>query len=131
MAKATRVGGTVSVKNYAAFRRGLQSLDKGTNKILTNYLKDLAKETTADAKRRAPVKSGKLRKSIRPSVTQKRVTVYSTLPYAGVQEWGGTIRPKGTPIKIEGHHMVRDAVDAASEKTERDLTHMFDVIAGP
>jgi hypothetical protein len=120
---------SVSIRGFSAFRRGLRSLDVNLDRQLRDYIKEMSEEVASVARQRAPRKSGKLSKSIKSSVTQTRASVYSNLPYAAVQEWGGTIRPKGVPIKIEGRQMIYSAVKDKSADVEDHMGRLFDSIS--
>lgn len=54
--------------------------------------------------------------------------ITSDHPAAGVVEFGGTIRPKGTPIRIREYRMAGKAVDAQAAQFERDLTARIDAL---
>lgn len=116
----------VTVRGYSAFRRSLRRLDKDLDTQLRDYVKEIAGEVAEEARKRTPVRSGALQNSIRASVTQKRATIYSTKPYAGVVEWGGTIRPKGAPIKFDAARMMVGAVESKSEEVEARMLRIFD-----
>lgn len=47
--------------------------------------------------------SGKLAGGWRPGAAGNAAFVRNRVPYAGVLEFGGTIRPKGTPFTIRAH----------------------------
>ena len=47
-----------------------------------------------DASKRAPFKSGTLRRSIVEKVNGMKATVGTNVVYAAIHEYGGTIRPK-------------------------------------
>lgn len=123
---AAGAGYGVSIRGYSAFRRGLRRLDRDLDKQLGRYVREIAKDVRDEARRNAPRKSGALQKSIKHSVTQKRASLFSDLPYAAVQEWGGTIQPKGVPIEITGRHMLVDAVNDKSEDVEAHMVRIFD-----
>lgn len=135
---AVRSGGTrggrggrgyvVTVRGYAAFRRDLQKLDKGLNRELSRYMREMGREVRDEARTIAGEHeiTGEMRKSIKHSVTQKQVSVYSNLRQAPGLEWGGTISPKGTPIKLPRHQMVGKAAYRKSEYIEGHVASMFD-----
>jgi len=57
-------------------------------------LRVLLKETEEDAKRRAPVRSGNLRRSVFTRITARQLMLGSSAPYARIIEEGGLITPK-------------------------------------
>jgi len=81
-----------------------------------------------DAKRRAPFKSGTLKRSIteKPRPAHLSISVGTNLPYAAMQEYGGTVRPKSKkflkfdidgktiftkgPVHIPAHPYMRPAL---------------------
>lgn len=139
---ARTAGGTVKVKNLGAFRRNLRKLDRDLDLQLARYIREKAREVRDTARNRTPVgrkdrrakgqrRPGGLKGSIKHSVTQKRATIYSTQPDAPVHEWGGTIRPRGVPIRIEKKSMIRGAVQQHTGDVEQHMERMFDSIAGP
>lgn len=132
--------GGLTIRNLGAFRRGLRRLDRGLDQDLGRYIRVMAKDARDEARRRTPIgrpdrrgkdqrKPGGLGRSIRHSVTQKRATLYSNEADAGVHEFGGTIRPRGTPIKIAEVAMLRGAVADKSEDVEAHMGAMFDRLA--
>jgi hypothetical protein len=52
--------------------------------------------------------------------------VGSRLPQAGVLHWGGTIRPRGVPIKFEPHPVMSDALDRRTNEIVDDLGDAVD-----
>ncbi len=134
--------GGVTVRNLGAFRRNLRRLDRGVDVGLARYIRTMAREVRDDARDRTPVgrpdrradkqrKPGTLAKSIKHSVRQKNVTLYSDQPDAGVHEFGGTISPRGVPIQIREVAMLRGAVRDRAAEVEDRIGRMFDAIAGP
>lgn len=122
-----REGFRLDIKGYAAFRRGINKLDKGLGKQLSDHVRKMAIKVRDDARRNAPVgPSGDLHKSIKHSVTVKQATIYSNLAYAPVHEWGGTIRPKGVPITIQRTRYIGRAIDDNAEHIESEMTSMFE-----
>jgi HK97 gp10 family phage protein len=120
---------SIKANGLAKLRRDLKAIDKDLAKSFTDHLREIAKDVRDDARPRAPRKTGALQRSIKHSVRARGASVYSNLPYAGVQEWGGTIRPRGTPIEIRGRHFIYSAVDENTKHVEEELTRTLDVIA--
>jgi len=120
---------SVKVDGLAKLRRDLKAIDKDLGKSLTDHLREIAKEVRDEARSRAPRKTGALASSIKHSVRARGASVYSNSPYANVQEWGGTIRPRGTPIEIRGRHFIYSAVDDHTDRVKAELERSLDVIA--
>ena len=103
----------VRVQGLREFRRDLRRLQPEVAKGLTKELKaagdKVAKAAQSDP--RTPRRTGEYARSIRPYVTARGVSVGSRLPQAGVVHWGGTIRPRGVPIKFEPHPTVLEAAE--------------------
>lgn len=138
----TEKSGGVYINGLSAFRRDLRKLDKGLDLEVSRYIREKAKEVRDTARERTPVgrtdrrssrqrRPGTLRKSIKHSVRQKSATLYSNQPDSGVHEWGGTIRPRGKPIRIRGKAMLRGAVAQHTDDVEEHMARMFDRLAGP
>lgn len=114
----------VEVKGLREFRRDLKQLDVDADKELRKELK-VAGETAlhgADV----PTRSGALARSLKISVTAKRITLYSTLPYAGVVHWGGTIEPRGVPIRFPRTEFLSKAVDQGAAQAEQNVADAVD-----
>jgi len=100
----------------SAFRRDLKKLSPEVNKQLGRELREVGKIVAADARARAPKRSGAYARSIRVYATTKGVSVGSRLPQAGVLHWGGTIRPKGVPIVFKPAPVIVDAANRNMDK---------------
>ena len=66
--------------------------------------------------------TGRLAASWRAGASGNKAYVRNRLPYAGVQEFGGTIRPKGAPVAIRAH-------PAATRALERKQDEIVDLVA--
>jgi len=127
---STRAGGvTVRAPGLSKLRRDLGKIDKDLRLAANRHIREVANEVRDEARSRAPKKTGRLQKSIKASVRAAGASIYSDLVYAPVHEWGGTIRPRGTPIEIEGKHFMRSAVDDKTERIEEHLGDLLDGIA--
>jgi phage gpG-like protein len=120
---------SVKVDGLAKLRRDLRAINKDLGKSLTDHIREIAKEVRDDARPRTPELSGALRRSEKYSVRTRGAAIYSKLPYAGVQEWGGTIHPRGAPIKIRGRHFLYSAVDQNAAHIKAELERSLDEIA--
>jgi hypothetical protein len=124
MADAVRVEGLADV------RTSLRKLERtGERKEVTRALKEGAQLVARTAGPFAPKRSGKLAASYRAGASGNSAFVRSRLPYAGVQEFGGTIRPKGSPVVIRAQPAVTRALaskeDAVAEKVGDALDAVF------
>jgi len=109
--------------------RALNRVNKDAGKEVKRGLREIAKKVRADARPLAPVKTGKLAASYRYSATNKGAAVGSSLPYAGVVEFGGTIRPRGVPIKFKPSRPLGRAVQKDTAHIEEELGRLFDDLA--
>src|SRR5690242_19296630 len=109
----------VQIKGLREFRRDLKSLDAEVDKELRTELREGAQDVLAEACSVSSRDTGRLAGSLRLSVTARKVSVYSSLPYAGLLHWGGTIRPRGVPIVFPRTEFLRrTAEDHADEIAE-------------
>jgi hypothetical protein len=69
------------------------------------------------------------RSTIRTSAVGARVMLISRQPHSAVQNWGGTIEPKGTAITITGRHFADRAAEQTqgliAEGVEREFDGLF------
>ena len=91
---------TVKVEGLARLRRDLRALDRAAVTEVRDVLRDAAGIVAERAALLAPRQTGALAASYKPFTAGNRAGVRSRLPYAGVVEYGGTIRPRGTPIEF-------------------------------
>ena len=125
-------GFAIETDGLREFRRDLKRLSPELDKELRGELKEAAGRVAREASTLAPRRTGRLAGSYRTSVTLRSASIRSRLPYAQVIEYGGTIEPKGAPIKIERSlpvtravlrqadrvvHEFGDAVERAADKT--------------
>lgn len=85
---------TVEIKGLKELVAGLRKADRDLPKAVSKAHREIARKVAAEARRRAPARSGRLRASIRPSGTARGASVRmggAKVPYAGVQEFGGTV----------------------------------------
>jgi hypothetical protein len=111
-----RGGFEVRTEGLRDFRRDLKRLDPQLDKELRDELKVAVTRVAVRAAATAPRRSGRLARSYRPFLTMRGAGVASTLPYAPVIEYGGTISPRGTPIKIRRYEPVTRAVEADANR---------------
>jgi phage gpG-like protein len=106
----------VRTEGLREFRRDLKRLEPQVAKELQQELREAVGKVTALAAGTAPRKTGGLARSYRPFVTLRTAGIRSNLPYAPVIEYGGTIRPKGTPIEIRRYEPVTRAVERQADR---------------
>jgi hypothetical protein len=106
----------VRVEGLRELRRDLRKLSPEVNKQLGRELREVGKIVAADARARAPKRSGAYARSIRVYATMKGVSIGSRLPQAGVLHWGGTIRPRGVAIEFPRRAVIVDAADAQTRR---------------
>lgn len=81
-------------------------------------LKAAGEVVAADARKRAPVRSGALQASVKPRTSGARVGVGSRLPYANVIHWGGNVPSKrSTSHRPKRHFRARPFISQAIEAT--------------
>ncbi len=103
---------TVRIEGLGQLRRDFRAIGgPALQRELRSVLLRAATIAAGQASAFAPRRTGQLAASIRPGARGTTAYVRSSLPYAGVQEFGGTIRPRGTPMHIRGRHFVGRAVD--------------------
>jgi phage gpG-like protein len=114
------------------FRRDLARIDKDLGKAVSQHLRGVASTVRGAAREKAETfrQSGELARSYRYSVRAKGASIYSNSPYAGVHEFGGTIRPRGTPIEIEKRAPIYGAIADKAAFVEEELGDVLEVVAG-
>lgn len=119
----------VAVEGMQAFRKAVRATDRDALKLVQAVTRSAAQIVASDARTLAPFRSGALRGSIVATTSGHAGIVRSPLPYAAVHEWGGTIRPRGTPFHIKRSEFVGRAQDRNAEKVGRILETGFAAIA--
>ena len=100
----------VRIEGLADLRRDLRRAEPQVRREVTRALKEGATVVAAAASPLAPRRSGTLAASYRAGASGNSAFVRSRVPYAGVVEFGGVIRPKGTPITIRPQPAVTRAL---------------------
>lgn len=119
----------IRVEGLADLRKSLRQVDRDSLKVVQAVTRGAAQMVAADARSRAPRRSGALQASIKGTTSGNKGIVRSTLPYARVHEWGGQISPKGAPITIERSRFVGKALESKSDEVMRALEVGFDQAA--
>ena len=81
-------GVSVEIEGLAEFLRDLKKFEPTVSKSFRARLRKVVAVVAQDAQRRAPKKSGKLRKGIKPSVTNKGATLVSKARHGRIVEFG-------------------------------------------
>lgn len=100
-----------------AFKRVEGDVGPDTRKAL----KAIAVPVQARAKANAPVLTGALQKSIKISATNKRLSVYSNVPYAGIQDRGGRVGNKAVISRASASGYMTKAVQQGRAEVEAAL----------
>ena len=75
------------VRGLSDLRRAMRRVDRAADEAIERQMRELATDVASRAQQRAPVRSGRLQRSIKPSVTIKRgAAVTSNVPYAKVHD---------------------------------------------
>jgi phage gpG-like protein len=120
------VADPVRVEGLGDLRRGLRQIDRGALKEVQQTTKRAAGLVAAEARTRAPRRSGALAASIKATTSGNRGIVRSRLPYAAVMEFGGVIRPRGVPIRIKRSEMVYGALERKQDDVLAELARGLD-----
>lgn len=95
----------IKITGLVEFKAVVKAMDSNTPKQMKLALNQVATIVVADARRRAPVKTGALRNSIRVASTPTRAQIRmgsARVPYAGFIDYGGKAGPRG---KGQGHQV--------------------------
>jgi hypothetical protein len=109
------VKAAVDARGVREFRRELKRFDPELEKELKGEFRDAAARAAAEAGGLVNSRSGALARSYRPFVTARATGIRSSLPYAGVYEYGGTITPRGVPILFARSEPVTRAVERKAD----------------
>ncbi len=111
----------VHTQGLAELRRDLKRLDPLIDKELRESIRDAAGKVAVTAGALAPRDSGELAHSIRSYVSGTRASIGSTLEYAGVVHWGGTIDPRGVDIEFPRTAFITRAVTDHIDEIVEDI----------
>lgn len=112
-----------------AFRKAVRGTDRGALRMVQAVTKSAAQIVASDARTLAPRRTGALAGSITATTAGHAGIVKSNVPYAAVHEWGGTIRPRGTPFHIKRSEYVGRAQDRNADKVRHALETGFSAVA--
>jgi phage gpG-like protein len=99
----------------------MRRMEPEAAKGLRDDIKHAAGKVALTAGANAPRRTGALQHSIRVFVSGARASIGSTLPYAGVVHWGGTIAPKGTKILFRRNEFVTRAIADHQDQIVEDI----------
>ncbi len=117
---------SIRIENGRDFLRDLKRVDPLFERELKDAIREGTGKVAVTAGALAPRDSGALQHSLRPYVSGVRASVGSTLPYAGVHEFGGVISPRGVPITIKASGFVGRAIDDHADQIVEDIGDGFD-----
>lgn len=113
----------------ANFRRAVRGTSRDALVQVQAVTRAAAQIVATDARTLAPRKTGALQDSIRATTSGNKGIVRSPLPYASVHEYGGVIRPKGSPLNIRRSEFIGRAMERNQEKVMRSLETGFAAVA--
>jgi hypothetical protein len=128
---------TAAFQNIGEVRRDLDSVSLGLGRELAALLRSdvatVARKTSSLTVRGPGPRSlhdnlPHVAETITGVSIPTGVAVVSSHPGAGVLEYGGTISPRGVPIKIDEHGMAHAAGEAELPGLERRLTQRIDAL---
>lgn len=106
----------VRIDGLRDLQRDLRAIAPEARREVTKALKSGAEVIARATGPLAARKTGKLAASFQPGASMMQGYVRSRLPYAGVLEYGGVIRPKGAPVEIQAHPAATLALQRNEEK---------------
>lgn len=128
MARDRSVG--VQVRGLSQLNRSLGRIDKDLRRESLRHIREVARKARDTARDKyTPKLTSELAKSLRYSASNRGATLSSKLAQAGVHEWGGTIRPRGTPITIQRSRMLGQGIQDHTEDIDNQLKSILDRIA--
>ncbi|MDP2712310.1 MAG: HK97 gp10 family phage protein [Solirubrobacteraceae bacterium] len=119
----------VRIEGLAQLRRDLRRMQPETLREVRGVLKDAATVVARRAQATAPKRTGNLADSYRAGTAGNTAFVRSRLPYAGVHEYGGTIRPRGTPIVIKRSAPITTALRDNEDQIVKKVSDGMDRVA--
>lgn len=120
----------VRVEGFDAARKALKAMERvDERKEMTGALKEGAELVPPVARPLLRSRTGKMAASYRAGTAGNTAFIRSRHPGAGVQEHGGVIRPKGTPITIRPQKAVTRALASKEDAIVEKVRRALDVIA--
>lgn len=141
---AKRVQARIATVGIKRLQRELRKMIPGADKETRAVVREAVEQVATEARRRTPVRTGRLRSSIKGSAAGSRGTVYSRLVYAPPHEFGARLFPhrggvgakatksrRGEPARpqrpttVKASRMIFGALDAKQDDVERSLLAGF------
>jgi hypothetical protein len=122
MARQGGIEPQIDVQGIREFRRDLKRLQPDIDRELRGEIREAGGVILVRARTLAPRLTGELARSLRLSVTQRGVSIYSPLPQAPVLHWGGTIEPRGAPITFPRTEFISQAVEDRADELLDDIS---------
>jgi hypothetical protein len=91
----------IEIRGLKQLARKLRGIDRDLARELQRTNKTIAEKVAAEARSQVPVRTGHAAGSVKARASAQRSSVVGggpTVPYYPWLEFGGTIRPRGTPI---------------------------------
>jgi hypothetical protein len=122
--------GPIRVQGLRDLQRAFRHMEGGMHKEIRDRLKSIGTSAAERARgllrERSKHSTGRMAGTIKTSVRQNGVSIVSSHPGAPVQHWGGSIRPRGTPIHITAKYFAIDAAASYMPEAEERLGQMID-----
>jgi hypothetical protein len=111
--------------------RDFGKMDKTLRAALVKSLRDVGDKARDNIRSSTspPYRTGTLRRSTKTSVRGGSIALYSLLPQAPVLHWGGTIKPRGVPIRFKRTEYIRKEVLRESDHIEGELAGVLEATA--
>lgn len=121
--------GAVRIEGLQATRTSLRKLERlEDRREITQGLKQGAELVPPAARPLLRSRTGRMAGMYRAGASGNTAFVRNRHPGAGVQEFGGVIRPKGTPIRIRPQKAVTRALDAKGDAIVEKVSEAIDVV---
>lgn len=106
----------VHIEGFAALRRDMRAMPPAIRREMPRALKTGAELVRKTAVPLTARQSGRLAAGWRAGAVGNTAYVRNRVPYAGVQEFGGIIRPKGSPVVIRAHPAATRALEQQEDR---------------
>lgn len=113
---------SVRVEGLKELRRDLRLIEKDLPRDLGRTMKTAVEPVASKAAGLAPVLTGRLARSVKPSAQGTNAAIRSRLPYANVIAWGGTTGRGHKPgaagsgsVKVKASRFPEKAAEAEAE----------------
>jgi phage gpG-like protein len=108
---------SVEVKGLRELRSALKAIDPALPRAINSALREAVQPIATDARSEAPYRRGALRSSVRAGATAKGAFIGARAAYAGVHEYGGTIRflTRAGEIHIAAQPYLRPSIERGAD----------------